>query len=51
MHYNSVAAHGEKIALEEVCSLSEDAILPWEAQGDGKQSAVCFRNSEFSLDS
>ncbi|XP_030275685.1 uncharacterized protein LOC115583222 [Sparus aurata] len=34
LHYNTIAACEEKVDVEATCSLSEDVILPWEAQGD-----------------
>lgn len=37
MHYNAEPALEPKIDIEAVCSLSDNVILPWDAQGDGKQ--------------
>ncbi|KAI9514149.1 hypothetical protein NQZ68_035613 [Dissostichus eleginoides] len=34
LQYNTIDACTEKIGTEAACSLSEDVILPWEAQGD-----------------
>lgn len=34
--YNTIPDCEEKIDTEAACSLSDDFILPWEAQGDGK---------------
>ena len=44
MQYNTSVSCEEKIDTEGACSLSGDVVLPWEAQGDGKQSVafVCF---------
>lgn len=37
VHYNADAAIEERIDMEAVCSLSEDVILPWDVQGNGKR--------------
>lgn len=41
MHYNAEPAFEPKIDIEAVCSLSDNVILPWDAQGDGKHVFSC----------
>lgn len=36
LQYNTIAPASKTVITEAVCSLSEDVILPWEAQ-DGEQ--------------
>lgn len=46
--YNTVAASEHGIDAEAVCSLSDDVVLPWEAQGDGKQNVFYIMTCDSS---